>query len=603
MFASLLRFVSWVAHQIGCLLILVVSIPVMAQANVRFVDVNGNNTFGNSWPNAYTSLETAIDEAIGNSGITEIKVANGTYKPTFQWQSGQARSATFRMKSGLLIKGGFAGHGATDPDANDPIIYETFLSGDIGTPGTSTDNAWHVLRPVAGATESARLEGFTIRDGNASGPDAGGYETVGGGMLCIDASPAIRRCCFTTNSAAAQGGAIFMIRVNSDTVPRIRDCSFTTNQVTASGAAGGAIASMDNSAPIIVETSFHDNLSSHDGGGAVCFRSQAFFANCRFSDNDAGSGGEGGGALVAKHADSSGQPPVRFVNCQFNHNTASQGAAISTHDPTEVHLCTIADNTASNVGGAFFIDGLAETFLIGNSVLWDNQAGGTAAEIFHQSGHGTVIHSDVAAGIVTADPASGTSWTFTNNIEVDPTFVNQSQRNYRLFPTSDCIDWAGTQLAVPIDRGDLDEDGIDGIGDAGEPTPLDHDSHGRVVNTIVDMGAWEYQQCPADCDLPEGPNCIVNVNVLLQLLAEWDDGSNPPGGNCDVAAPPNVLNVNDLLALLAAWGWCPSCDEKSSEGPPDSVQDCLDMYEDPDDEALCIQRLCLAGQIPPEECQ
>jgi hypothetical protein len=41
------------------------------------------------------------------------------------------RTATFQLKNGVVIKGGYASFGQPDPDARDPNIYETILSGDL----------------------------------------------------------------------------------------------------------------------------------------------------------------------------------------------------------------------------------------------------------------------------------------------------------------------------------------------------------------------------------------------------------------------------------------------------------------------------------------
>ena len=51
----------------------------------------------------------------------EIWVAAGTYLPT----TGTERSATFQLKSGVALYGGYAGFGAADPNARDTVLYET----------------------------------------------------------------------------------------------------------------------------------------------------------------------------------------------------------------------------------------------------------------------------------------------------------------------------------------------------------------------------------------------------------------------------------------------------------------------------------------------
>jgi len=57
---------------------------------------------GTSWTDAYTQLQDALSAAISGD---EIWVAQGTYKPG---DSG-ATTATFTLKDGVAIYGGFAG--------------------------------------------------------------------------------------------------------------------------------------------------------------------------------------------------------------------------------------------------------------------------------------------------------------------------------------------------------------------------------------------------------------------------------------------------------------------------------------------------------------
>lgn len=73
----------------------------------------------------------------------------------------------------MLIYGGFAGHGAPDPDAHDPRAYVTVLSGDLNgddQPGfvNRADNCYHVIASNT-VGDLFTLDGFTISGGNANG--------------------------------------------------------------------------------------------------------------------------------------------------------------------------------------------------------------------------------------------------------------------------------------------------------------------------------------------------------------------------------------------------------------------------------------------------
>ena len=121
-----------------------------------------------SWANACT-LQTALTSAVSGD---EIWVAAGTYKPT----TGTDRSATFQLKNGVAIYGGFAGT-ETARDQRNPVANLTILSGDIDnndsqtpiitdltTVTGNTTNSYHVVTGATGAT----LDGFTITAGNAN---------------------------------------------------------------------------------------------------------------------------------------------------------------------------------------------------------------------------------------------------------------------------------------------------------------------------------------------------------------------------------------------------------------------------------------------------
>src|SRR5262249_14970416 len=98
---------------------------------------------GSNWTNAYTSLQSALSVA---SNGAEIWVATGTYLPT----SGTDRSASFTLKSGVAVYGGFAGTETLLSQRN-WATNVAILSGDIATTGTSSDNSYHV---VIGATDA-----------------------------------------------------------------------------------------------------------------------------------------------------------------------------------------------------------------------------------------------------------------------------------------------------------------------------------------------------------------------------------------------------------------------------------------------------------------
>jgi predicted outer membrane repeat protein len=222
-----------------------------------------------SWANACT-LQTALATAGVNNPVW---VMTGTYRPT----NGTDRSATFQLRSGVAVYGGFVGT-ETAIDQRDPLAHVTILSGDIGAAGSS-DNSYHVVLGATGAT----LDGFTITGGNADGaspanrgggmynPD-GNSPTLenliflensaayGGGLYNYYSSPTLKSITFIRNSATTYGGGLY----NIGSSPVLTNVTFSGNTAAESG---GGILNRDNSNPVLTNVTFNGNTAEGDGGG------------------------------------------------------------------------------------------------------------------------------------------------------------------------------------------------------------------------------------------------------------------------------------------------------------------------------------------------
>jgi hypothetical protein len=217
------------------------------------VDINapGPAHDGTSWAAAFTDLQQALSAAAAND---RILVADGTYKPT----SGTDRTISFELKNGVGLYGGYAGHGAVDPDVRDPVLYPSILSGDIGVAGDKSDNSYHVLSST-GLTSRAVVDGFTITGGNADGTFP---YNCGGGMYNSSSSPTLINCTFTGNSATGTyggGGGMY----NSSSSPTLTNCTFSGN----SASDGGGMYDHWYSSPTVTNCTFHGNSADYDGGG------------------------------------------------------------------------------------------------------------------------------------------------------------------------------------------------------------------------------------------------------------------------------------------------------------------------------------------------
>src|SRR5690606_30759898 len=98
--------------------------------------------------------------------------------------------------SGVSLYGGFDGT-EEERDERDWVANLSVLSGDIGVPGDSTDNAYHVVT-ASGVDRTAVLDGFTVERGRARGGDP--PHDRGAGLLAIEGSPTIRNGRFFRNA-------------------------------------------------------------------------------------------------------------------------------------------------------------------------------------------------------------------------------------------------------------------------------------------------------------------------------------------------------------------------------------------------------------------
>jgi hypothetical protein len=261
----------------------------------------GANT-GVSWADAFTDLQSALGVAVAGE---EIWVAAGTYRPS----AGTDRNATFTLKSGVALLGGFAGVEASRL-LRDPAANPTILSGDIGVPGSAADNSLHVVTAPPGVTATAVLDGFTI---------TGGASTTGisgAGLFINAASPTVNRCIIRGNAAAGFGGGVHV--ANAPQPPTLTACLLLAN----SGAPGGAISAVGGSGPVLVNCLLASNASSTSGAAA------------RVSAPDS---------------------PMTMINCTITGNTSASGAAITFGNPSaalRLYNCILWGNGASQINTA-----------------------------------------------------------------------------------------------------------------------------------------------------------------------------------------------------------------------------------------------------------
>lgn len=433
MHSSRLSFVKRLLTSLtGCLLVGLFSLTTFAQTT-RFVSTTGTNTdpaSATSWATSTTNLQGAINSLSVTGG--QVWVAAGVYKPG--GNANTNRSISFQMRNNVTLYGGFVGNetllsqrpvinpiagsgGASQPSS-------TTLSGEIGNPGSTTDNSFHVFNhpSILSLNSTARLDGVVISGGYASGifPD-----NSGGAIYNSQSNPSLTNCSFQNNNATSNGGAIY----NSFSSPSLTNCSFQNNTITSNGS-GGAIFN-SRSSPSLTNCNFQNNTASFSGGAIYNSESNPSLINCSFQSNNTN---ENGGAIANDTS-----PSPSLTNCSFLNNTATGlGGAIRNFNSTpSLTNCVLFGN-----GGANTISNVTSSTLTASYSLFDQSVTG---------------YTSVTGNITTTvSPFASTTST-------------------QLAPTSPAINM-GNPATTTATAGLTDL--------AGNP---------RFVNTLIDMGAYEFQ--------------------------------------------------------------------------------------------------------------
>ena len=291
---------------------------------------------GRSWATAYRDLTQALADA-GKDGA-EIRVAAGTYP------LGSDRSASFVLRPGVRVIGGFAGKG----DERDVAQHRTILDG---------NHAYHVLIGANGAV----LDGLTITGGYA---DGAGYDGKGGGLINYRRAPqgrpnaevvtgfamTLTRCQFS-NNYARDGGAVYSY---DRAKPVFTDCLFAGNRAEN----GGAVLDRVGVTSLFNDCQFYGNTARWRGGAVYFdYGSRPDLKNCVFRGNTAGA--HGGGVFSVSRASQLENTTVTLNACRFEGNVAKgDGGAAAFCDSTlsSVQNCTFTGNQAGRTGHDVYTD-------------------------------------------------------------------------------------------------------------------------------------------------------------------------------------------------------------------------------------------------------
>ena len=504
-------------------------LPTSAQT-IRRVTTGGTGD-SSTWADAM-NLEAAL--AASTTPGDQVWIAQGTYKP-----HATDRTVSFRIPTGVLVYGGFAGTEATfDPTTNDTrarnaegvLTNVTILSGDLagddGTrpgrpPATADQTAYNAALAtytaarddnsntvVILAGENVTLDGLTIsggQGGNRADFSRGAGFSAGAGT----AGATLTGCTFTGNEALSNGGGAFF----SATGATLTNCIFTSNM---SGNRGGGV--YFRTGATLTACTFTNNMAGNRGGGAFFSATggaTSQLTNCTFTGNEASDAGgaelSGGGTLTActftgntaRFGNGGGaifRKGGELRNCVFANNTSnSSGGGLSITSGATIINSTFYANTSAGFGGGMYYVAFGlqtSPFTLRNNVLIGNTATTLGNQVF-VSNTGTANIVNIQTNLIEGGAApSGTDQGVRYEI---PGSSNITEENTvddvdAVFASTDAMDVNYLRLTAGSPAVNLGNNDYLNNGTPSNPNDditLDAAGAARIQEGTVDLGAYE----------------------------------------------------------------------------------------------------------------
>lgn len=342
----------------------------VAAGRIRYVKPGGTGD-GTSWINASGDIQRMIDELADNNPggqPGEVWIAAGEYEPQTQLISNASYSASFRMRDGISVYGGFAGGETsktartmkTKPEGEEVMPWEfehtTVLKAAYydrknlalnGNKWTLTSDSRHVVwfAPMQDEypfTQVTTLDGVTIMGGYAQGGTGldDFYTDRGAGVYMDGENAYLTNCTVTENNATGNGGGVYLRNGR-------------------------------------VQSSLIYNNNSDQNGGGVYVDDQGLVHRSMLANNSA----RNGAGVYLDNSDEAQLLPEYLIlsTCVVSNNTASGNGAVYCNQGGVLLQNTIVNNkcvtatdltdpNASQTGGVY----INYYALVINSVLWNN---------------------------------------------------------------------------------------------------------------------------------------------------------------------------------------------------------------------------------------
>ena len=422
-------------------------------------------------------LQSALTVSGTNSQDDSIQVQQGTYYGNFVYASTEAFGVTF--------EGGFTiGCGSRVVDPANTVL-------DGGENGV-------VLALIAqDVTADFAVDGITLQNGNVIAHGGGGiYIITERGSVSVNNN--IIRDNYSSESTG--GGGVLIYRSE---VATVSNNTITNN----TGYRGGGVAIKESITVNVTGNIFDGNSCQDDGAGLLVRGGEISLSENIFRNNTgriaAGLLIDGDPLYILNNTIINNQATYRtggahigngeeiyIINNLISYNSSLGGGgcgglgASAYYDPHKVALInnTISYNTTNGDGGGLQLilhDNLA-TANIYNNIIFNNSAAGLGNDIHLLNDLNTDYNSSIV-NLFNNDfdqSSAGTYMQLTFSIDprnlnnVDPLFIDPTNDDYHLGVGSPCIN-SGENTAPSIPE-------------------IDKDGNPRIMDGIVDMGAYEY---------------------------------------------------------------------------------------------------------------
>ncbi len=463
---------------------------------IRYVKAGATGN-GKTWATASGNIQEMIDAPL----TEEVWVAEGTYLPAVKAGNGTYdRDKTFLLKNGVKVYGGFPAAGTPAMQDRDWEAHETILSGDLGTPGNTTDNAFHIVI-IAGQQntepEETILDGFTLTGGNADtdSSDTSVYvnnvyvsRTMGGGLYIGQYASAVLANLNINNNYAYLGGGISIEYENTISI------AYTTISDNSAASDGGGI--YNNGTLTLDHVSVNNNNALSGAGIYNGWSSDSFFNNIIVNNNTSISNGAGiynsSAGYFLKNSVISG-----------NVSTSNGGGIFNESSIGNLTNVQITGNRTSAYGGGMYnLEGLinltnvtisANDITVGlagvafSGAVFNHDSDVVTANSIIYGNDGGVVNF-VSYPTYANSLVQGVNDTTNGNIggNIDPLFVSMpsyetapfTTGNFALQSNSPVIN-AGSDTQYTILAGNT-------------LTDEDYEGNPRFAG-VIDMGAYEYQ--------------------------------------------------------------------------------------------------------------